>query len=195
MTKKSNEPKVSAADNSSEPQTAHQDVAPGGAELTPVQQLSEIRSLLFGEQLAQVHRQSGQLSQQVDERFHLQQDRFKTELATLRADINQRLDKLAQELQDLDQRHQAQEKSLVSELIALGNQLQAAHKGLEADDQQIREQLSNQSNYLMAELTTKHEEVMARLVATSDELKNNMADRKTLATLLASMAHNLEDEQ
>lgn len=74
-------------------------------------------------------------------------------------------------------------------------QLQNTKQELQDSDDILRSQLLQQLDQLAQLVEQNHNDLMARINAASEELTHNKADRKTLATLLATMADNLVKQE
>lgn len=163
--------------------------------LKPEQQLFEIRDLLFGEQQRLIELRIQNLEKNMQRKLQEMNDVFSNALNTLRQDSHAKLEELASHVEDLSKKHTENEHNLGADISDLQHHLNETRSELMQADSDLDTHLNNEANRLMNELTKKYDELMANLNNTSEELKNNKADRKTLATLLASVANNLNENE
>lgn len=144
------------------------------ATLDPIQQSSqqlfEIRDLLFGDQLRMVNQRVDQMEATFQAKLQEMSNQFSNALAETRQEFSERLDDQKQQLQNTKQE-------------------------LQDSDDILRSQLLQQLDQLAQLVEQNHNDLMARINAASEELTHNKADRKTLATLLATMADNLVKQE
>lgn len=162
---------------------------------SPEQQLVEIRDLLFGEQQQAIQQRIDRLERNMQKKLQEMSDMFSTALNNLSKECSNKIEDLASHVEDLNRQHTHSEHMLASDISDLQHDLSDTRKELQQADSEIDAHLNAEANRLMSELTQKYNEMMANLKATSEELKNNKADRKTLATLLASVANNLNEDE
>ena len=130
-------------------------------------QLHEIRDLLFGEQLRSVHQRTDELEYRLQKQLQEMTAAFSNALKELQDDTQMRLAELGRQSQSIDEKHTQKTTMLSADIQAVAD-----------------------------ELEKKYQELVDKLAATSNDLKNNKTDRKMLANLLAGMANNLSlDEQ
>lgn len=182
--------KAAAPDEGVKEEHSPQDASPTDRQddnnhsLDATKQLSDIRDLLFGEQSRAMDQRTDHLESSLTKQIEALGGELRKSLETLRTDTFTQLNHLASHVEELNQQHQSKEQKIESELSETSKNLNKA-------DLEIEAHLEAEVKKMMNELTAKYNDMMARLAETSDDLKNNKADRKTLATLLASMANNL----
>lgn len=144
------------------------------ATLDPIQQSSqqlfEIRDLLFGDQLRLVNQRVDQMEAAFQAKLQEMNNQFSAALAETRQDFTDRLDDQKQQLQNVKQE-------------------------LQDSDDILRSQLLQQLDQLAQQMERNHNDVMAKINSASDELTHNKADRKTLASLLSTMADSLATQE
>lgn len=160
--------------------------------------LDKVREILFGGQMRDNER-----------RFARLEERLTRETADLRDDLRKRLAALEQftrdELSALSDRLRQEHEERADGQRDLAQELRDAAKAFEKktaqiDDQlaraqrDLRQQLLDLQQNLTDDLKHKADEVMARLAQESGELRNDKADRSTIASLLTEMAMRLNNE-
>ncbi len=162
---------------------------------SPKSQLTEIRDLLFGEQVSAL--------QQL---IHQHNDETKARLDALEGLINQYSDdtakkidqlsaKIAEDIESNRLEHVSQEAVLEDKLEGLGGNLDSYQQTTEKEFKQTHDLISKQHSEMSETLHREAEKLSTQIETVAEELTNNKADRKTLANLLESMATNLTETQ
>lgn len=131
--------------------------------------LEKVRELLFGLQM-----------RDYDRRFARLEERIAKETSDLREDVKKRIAAIEAAMQ-------REVESLSDRLTHLDDQVA---RGL----RDARQQLHDQEQRLIEELRLQADEIIARLVRESHELRTDKADRAGLAALFTEMAMRLNDQ-
>ncbi len=163
--------------------------------LNPKQQLSEIRNLLFGEQVSSLQATIKKLNDDTNARLN---DLEKL-INKNNTESNKQLEKLSQQIaEDLETNrleHVSQEGILEEKLEGLSGQLDNYQQEAEKEFKQTHDLIAKNTSDMNKSLKAEVEKLPKQIEKVSSELGTNKADRKTLATLLESMATNLTESQ
>jgi DNA anti-recombination protein RmuC len=190
---------MTTVSTNSEHPTATADAArPGSMDDMSAGNLDKVREILFGGQM-----------RDNDRRFARLEERLARDTGELRDDVRKRVAALEQfvrdELSALTDRLRQEHEERTEGQRTLGQQLNDAARAFEKktaqiDDQlaraqrDLRQQLLDIQQGLSDDLKAKADDVMARLAHESGELRNDKADRSTIAALLTEMAMRLNNE-
>ncbi|HEX2443421.1 MAG TPA: hypothetical protein VHJ77_05705 [Vicinamibacterales bacterium] len=177
--------------HTTEAQTRTQDVDSGAS-------LEKVRDLLFGVQMRDYERKFARL-----------EERLSKETADVREDVRKRLASIEQlirtEIEALSDRLKGEQDERSKTVQDLSRQIEETARAFEQkcgqlDDQMarglrdVRQQLHEQGQRLTDDLRQQADDIVARLVRESQELRTDKADRATLAALLNDMAMRLTDD-
>ncbi len=161
-------------------------------------QMQRVRELLFGRK-----------SRQLETSLSALENKLLGEHQKLRAEVNERFDALESylksELNSLVESLDREEENRRSQDDKLGEQLREMHKEiteeanalqkrLEKSDREHREELLEARQRLSEELRNQGEELEEKLDEQSSRLSQGKADRSTMAALLTDMATRLVDD-
>jgi hypothetical protein len=176
---------------STEAQARTQD-AEGGASL------EKVRDLLFGVQMRDYERKFARL-----------EERLAKETSDVREDVKKRLASIEQlirtEIEALSDRIRGEQDERSKAVKDLSRQIEETARTFEQkcgqlDDQmarglrEVRQQLHEQGKRLSDDIRQQADDIVARLVRESQELRTDKADRAMLAALLNDMAMRLTDD-
>jgi uncharacterized protein (DUF885 family) len=176
---------------SSDTQARTQDVESGAS-------LEKVRDLLFGVQMRDYER-----------KFLRLEERLAKETSDVREDVKKRLASLEQlirtELETLSDRLKGEQDERSKAGKDLSRQLEETARTFEQkcgqlDDQmarglrEARQQLHEQGQRLSDDIRQQADDIVARLIRESHELRTDKADRATLAALLTDMAMRLTED-
>jgi hypothetical protein len=176
---------------SSDTQARTQDVESGAS-------LEKVRDLLFGVQMRDYER-----------KFLRLEERLAKETSDVREDVKKRLASLEQlirtELETLSDRLKGEQDERSKAGKDLSRQLEETARTFEQkcgqlDDQmarglrETRQQLHEQGQRLSDDIRQQADDIVARLIRESHELRTDKADRATLAALLTDMAMRLTED-
>ena len=176
---------------------------PGGAEKSAAQDagagsIDKVRDILFGTQL-----------REFDRRFARLEERMLKETNDLKDDLRSRLDALEtyarKENESLADQIKSEHAGRVEAAAGLSRELQEAAKAAERRTTTLDEQLSKTQRELRQQMLEQHqrlsddirkrvEDLLAALGRESRELRNDKADRTTLAALFNEMAMRLTSD-
>ena len=149
--------------------------------------LRVVRELLFGKQVKRIEHKQYALERFIrasvsalKEETHLKLDALQKELQKISAQLGEETRDRKMAVSTAHERFANMEQSV----DRLGNQIRA-------DQHEIRQRLSQESGKLDQQMQDWRDEILQQLQQTAVELSNNKADRKTVATLLQSMAQEL----
>lgn len=168
--------------------------ASGNKPPAPAKQLQEIRDLLFGEQLSTVQNSIETLNSSIQQQLNALQKQLETRLQQLKSDIDAQLGELGSVTEQRDSDQSSRTAAVQDDLDTVRATLKAGLKEQEESRKGLGRDLSREITQLGKEIERRHRDAMKKLDTVSKDLKANKADRKTLATLLASMANNLDGE-
>jgi F0F1-type ATP synthase membrane subunit b/b' len=155
-------------------------------------QLLEIRRLLFGQEVTALNQLIETMQHQFDQQIQQMTQYFEKEMTEMSQEFQKELSKLSDKHQDLslqtDEFHHEFDQAVSSIHTDIDSSTNDSVKHLKDAQQTIQTQLDHMSK----QLQEKHQIALDKIAQTANELSDNKADRKTLASLLATMANNLE---
>lgn len=154
-------------------------------------QLSEIRDLLFGEQMRGIHNNVKLLQRDMQDRMEALASRMTQNLEQARKDFTARLDELGQHVEQLNRQ---QDSRLAAAHDELDSAIASLRQDAERSDQTLEQQLVDMSATLHELISTRVQELSQQLTQTQLELRYSKADRKILASLLDRMATELNQD-
>jgi hypothetical protein len=183
-----------------------QNAQPHGAEDFPARNgstpesgnVDRIRNILFGSQM-----------RDYEGRFQRLEERLASDAASLRADLQSRLDSLEAfmkgEVESMGNRLKAEQSERGHAVEKLARDLAETAKGLEMkvghldeqaakDIRDLRQQLLDQSKALGSEIKEKNDQLKARLEAEAQLIRRAMTGRESLAEMLSEVALRLKGE-
>jgi hypothetical protein len=176
---------------SAEAQARTQDAESGAS-------LEKVRDLLFGVQM-----------RDYDRKFARLEERLAKETSDVREDVKKRLASIEQlirtEIEALSDRIRGEQDERSKAVKDLSRQIEETARTFEQkcgqlDDQmarglrEVRQQLHEQGKRLSDDIRQQADDIVARLVRESQELRTDKADRAMLAALLNDMAMRLTDD-
>jgi hypothetical protein len=176
---------------SAEAQARTQDAESGAS-------LEKVRDLLFGVQM-----------RDYDRKFARLEERLAKETSDVREDVKKRLASIEQlirtEIEALSDRIRGEQDERSKAVKELSRQIEETARAFEQkcgqlDDQmarglrEVRQQLHEQGKRLSDDIRQQADDIVARLVRETQELRTDKADRATLAALLNDMAMRLTDD-
>ena len=156
--------------------------------------VDRIRDILFGSQM-----------RDYDGRFQRLDERLTREATEARGEVQTRLEALENffkgEVESITNRLNAEQSERANALELVRN-LAETVKGLEAkinglgeyagrELHDLREQLSEQSKTVSAEIKEKHDQIKAGLDREAEQIRRTMIGREPLAEILSEVAHRL----
>jgi uncharacterized protein YdhG (YjbR/CyaY superfamily) len=161
--------------------------------ISPKEQLFEIRDLLFGEQVSSIQQTIAQQNQATNNRLDELEKLIQKNHADTSKQISLLSQKLADDLESNRLEHVSQEGILEEKLESLNGQLDNYQQQTEKEFKSTQQQISQSNAELNQSLKVEVDKLEKQIIKVSSELGTNKADRKTLASLLESMATNLTE--
>jgi hypothetical protein len=159
------------------------------------EQLTAIRDLLFGQQVAQLESTIEQQNAQLNERLDGLEKLIHNNQKTINSALETASQTIESNLESAHLEHVSQEGILEDKLEKLDNLLADFQLATEQNFSDAHKSLSQSVDEINQSLMTEVKNLTKKIELASKELGNNKADRKTLATLLESMATNLTESQ
>jgi len=165
---------------------------PGGAERSAAQDaggasIDKVRDILFGTQL-----------REFDRRFARLEERMLKEASDLKEDLRSRLDALERyarkENESLTDQIKSEHEDRVEATKALERRTTTLDEQLSKAQRELRQQILEQHQRLSDDIRKRVEDLLAALARESRELRNDKADRTTLAALFNEMAMRLTSD-
>src|SRR5687767_7182320 len=165
---------------------------PGGAERSAAQDaggasIDKVRDILFGTQL-----------REFDRRFARLEERMLKETSDLKEDLRSRLDALEmyarKEHESLTDQIKSEHEDRVEATKALERRTTTLDEQLSKAQRELRQQILEQHQRLSDDIRKRVEDLLAALARESRELRNDKADRTTLAALFNEMAMRLTSD-
>jgi len=160
----------------------------------PLTELEQLRHIVFGEAQNRLSNQISTLRSDMEKALSSQQKQFTEHLAQMQESTDQQFAQLNDQLQLSDSIHDDNESNLqknIDNAVAEHDLFAAATKQNFATAAQS---LASESNSLSDNFDAQIEQLKQYLESVSRDLTSSKTDRKTLASLLATMATNLQDE-
>jgi uncharacterized phage infection (PIP) family protein YhgE len=169
-----------------------------GADAAGGASIDKVRDILFGNQV-----------REFDRKFARLEDRIVKEASDLKDEVRNRLAALEQytktEMESLSEHLKVEHEDRVDSYGIVSRELKEAAKSLERrtttlDEQlaksqrDLRQQILEQNQRLSDDIRKKMDDVLAALAHEARELRNDKADRATLAGLLTEMAMRLTND-
>lgn len=155
------------------------------------EQLVAIRALLFGEQVSKLEQSIQQHQDMLNERM----DKLEALINKNNSEINKSIAKtkqtFADNLEENKLEHVSQEAILEESIAALDKSFGEFQQTTEQDFTETLNNLGRTANEINKSLEHEVKQLTKKIEDTSMELGENKTDRKTLASLLESMANNL----
>ncbi|WP_144394268.1 hypothetical protein [Pleionea sediminis] len=161
----------------------------------PVEQLSSIRKLLFGEDVARLELALEQQRKYMDTQLKKMEDLIKSTGSQLESQIKSAVSDIQGSLDSIHTEHSQKETRLERKLQDVGKRLTEFKSNTKTDLSEAHKELDQISKKIYKSLDKEVKQLTLKIDNTSKELSSNKADRKTLATLLESMATNLNQSQ
>ncbi len=160
--------------------------------------LEKVRDLLFGVQMRDFDRKLTRLEERMAKETSDLREDVRKRLSAIEALIQREVDSLTDRLKTEQENRAAAARELSREL---GETAQAfEQKASQLDDQiarglrDARQQLHDQEQRLIEELRLQADDLITRLTRESHELRNDKADRASLAALFTEMAMRLNGQ-
>lgn len=166
--------------------------SPGSTEKSAAQDaggasIDKVRDILFGTQL-----------REFDRRFARLEERMLKETSDLKEDLRSRLDALElyarKENESLTDQIKSEHEGRVEATKALERRTSTLDEQLSKAQRELRQQMLEQHQRLSDDIRKRVEDLLAALARESRELRNDKADRTTLAALFNELAMRLTSD-
>ncbi len=157
--------------------------------------LASIRQLLFGEEVERLENSMTQQQKLFTERLSGLEALIKTTSAQIEKQIQSAVSELNRAVDNHHNEHIQQEGKLEQKIIDFSSRLKEFQSHTKHDLTEAHNELDLTAKQIYQSLEKEIKRLSIKIEKTSQELSSNKADRKTLATLLESMASNLNDSQ
>jgi len=160
--------------------------------------IDKVRDILFGGQMRDYERRFARLEERLLQETSEMKEDVRKRLSALEHFLKQELDSLADRIKAEHEERTDADKDLAREGRDAAKTFEK--KAGQLDDQigrsqrELRQQLLELHQRMTDEMRQKTDEVLARLMHEATELRNDKADRATLASLLTEMALRLTNE-
>ncbi|GAA5142461.1 hypothetical protein [Thalassotalea piscium] len=158
-------------------------------------ELSQLRSIVFGAAEQSIYENITALSNKVDASLNALDTKFSDHIIRAQQVIDNQLNELDKRLSFIDKSHDDNEEMLKKDLKHLTSEHEIFATATQKDFTELNQSLDSESAALSANFHEQLEQLKAHLDEVSNELSSSKTDRKTLAKLLATMATNLEADQ
>lgn len=159
------------------------------------QQLSDIRELLFGQQTNELKNSIEQLGENLSKELQQLSARMESDLSDFQHEVDNNLKKIIDSQQGDFSEHEDREQSIEKSISDLNESFSNYQKSDKEKQTTIEKSLREEIKSLHKELEQKHNEAIRKVEKASTELKDSKADKNTLATMLSSMATNLQGQK
>jgi hypothetical protein len=168
------------------------------AEAAGTGSIDKVRDILFGSQVREFERRFARLEERIAREASDLKEAMKTRLDALELYVKKETESLAEQMRaehedrieadgNLSREAKDAARSLERRTTALDDQLSKSQR-------ELRQLLLEQHQRLTDDLRRKTDEVLAALAREAQELRNDKADRATIASLLTEMAMRLTNE-
>jgi DNA repair exonuclease SbcCD ATPase subunit len=186
------------ANQAGRPNGGDRAATPAPAEPSSAASIDKVRDILFGNQVREIDRrfarleerilkETGDLKADVWNRVAALEDFTKPELESLADHVKAEHDDRVESDAGLSREIKESAASLQRRIAALDEQLAKSQR-------ELRQQILEQHQRLSDDIRKKMDEVLASLAQEAQTLRNDKADRATLAALLTEMAMRLTND-
>jgi len=159
------------------------------------EQLSAIRDLLFGAQVSQIETTISDHHKHFSDRLNNLESLIKKTSDQIEKHIQKAVTDINKSMESHHLEHVSQEGILEEKLESIGKSLNDFQEQTENEFGEAHTELDNAAKEIYNSLEKEVKLLSKKIDKTSKDLSSNKADRKTLATLLESMASNLNQSQ
>lgn len=161
--------------------------------LSEAEQLNSVRQLLFGEQVFAFEKSLQKLNTDLSREINLLSKKMETDLNDFHHEVELNLKEIINTHNNDSCDSQLKQQTIEESLTALNDTFIDYQKSEKKSQDQTETALRDEIEALRKELDEKHNVAMDKLKQAADELKDNKADKNTLASMLSNMASNLQD--
>jgi len=162
---------------------------------SPANELEQLRHIVFGEAQNRLINQISLLRSDMETAINNQEKKFFEHLTQIKESTEQQFVELDNKLQVIDSIHDDNEGNLQKNIDNLSSEHDLFSETTQQSLKNLEQSIVNESATLSNNFDTQLEQLKSYLENVSKDLSSSKTDRKTLASLLATMATNLQDEQ
>ena len=176
-------------------------IAPPVSNQTPkkltddAQQLSDIRQLLFGDQTDELKSSIEQLGQDLSKELQKLSAKMENDLNDFQHEVENNLNNIVDSQKGDSSEHESKEQYIEDSIKELNKSFSNYQKSDKKNQLSTEKSLRDEIESLHRELEQKHKDALRKVEKASTELKDSKADKNTLATMLSSMATNLQEQK
>jgi DNA anti-recombination protein RmuC len=161
--------------------------------------IDKVRDILFGGQVREFDRRFARLEERLLKETNDLKDHLKARLEALekftKKETESLADKIKSEHEDRIDAHSTLTKELKDATKAFEKRTASLDDQQTKSQRELRQQILEQGQKLSEELRKRVDDVLARLASEAQVLRNDKADRATIAALLTEMALRLSGEE
>ncbi|HJZ73252.1 MAG TPA: hypothetical protein VKE51_16025 [Vicinamibacterales bacterium] len=183
--------------------SANDAARPGGGDLAKADaggaaSIDKVRDILFGNQVREFDRRFARLEDRIVKEAGDLKEEVRSRLAALeqytKTEVESLADHIKTEYNGRVGAYDAVSREIKETAAAFDRRATTIDEQLAKSQRELRQQILEQNQRLTDEIRRKIDEVLARLSHESRELRNDKADRATLAALLNEMAMRLTND-
>lgn len=156
-------------------------------------ELFQLRDILFGEDKREFQEHFKSLEESTNDQLQQLKSEVNSEIADLKALIEQQFAKLSERLADVDHLQEERSNQIADNLDNTAARLSSFEQQTEKNTATNLNQIEKSLNALTQSLADKHESTLTKIAEVSDKLQNDKADRALLSQVLISAAKKLEE--
>ncbi|MEC7690017.1 MAG: hypothetical protein VYE47_04330 [Pseudomonadota bacterium] len=158
-------------------------------------ELGQLREILFGQSSRDFQQQLASLDEKLESNFSALNQKLENHVASLNKTIETQFAALSEQLSADNTQHQQAQENLKGLHDTLKSELEMAEAAAQDDTSKLESKLSKEMDAMETLFNKRHEALLERLQQVTEELSSSKTDRKTLASLLSTMASNLATDQ
>jgi hypothetical protein len=165
------------------------------SEVTVIDELSQLRAIVFGAAELNLKEQINQLQSDMEKSVTSLDQCLSQKIAEFQQNVDLKFTEIDKRITHIDKTHDDKEANIKKSLDNLHSEHEIFESATQQDFKDINQSLENETHNLTVNFDQQITQLKTHLEAVSTALSSSKADRKTLAKLLATMATNLEDDQ
>lgn len=156
-----------------------------------IDELSQLREILFGQANRAFRADLSALEERMESKFIALNTQLDTQFGDIRKLIEEQISSLSKQLANSNDSHENVQAHLQSTTDKLQSELEIAETTAKNDNDTLEAHVIKELESLDNVFNKRHQELLEKLQHMTSELSENKTDRKTLASLLSTMATNL----
>ena len=154
-------------------------------------ELSQLKEILFGQTNRDLRSDLSALETRVNDNFSKLNQQLDQKFTEIRKLIDAQISELSTQLVSANNNHNNVQEQLQSTTDKLQSELEIAETSAKNDNNALEAHVVKELESLDSLFSKRHQELIEKLQQVTSELSENKTDRKTLASLLSTMATNL----